>query len=148
MFLASKKILKERMPSWHPPDSDSGMVRDDESTIIKVNNDANACFFRIPLDYFLHPQNHHNPLHSVVSRLHPPPVEYVGYSKHASFTDTVTGIRHSVGSIATPSTTYFAVRFAAAHDDAHEFRWCSWLPRNGRHHVIMFLHFPSIISQL
>ena len=27
------------MPSWHPPDSDSGIVRDDES-IIKVHNDA------------------------------------------------------------------------------------------------------------
>ena len=38
------------MPSWHPPDCDSGMVQDDESTI-KVHNDANACFFRIPLDY-------------------------------------------------------------------------------------------------
>ena len=39
-----------RMPSWHPPDSDSGMVRDDESTIT-VHNDTNTCFFRIPLDY-------------------------------------------------------------------------------------------------
>ena len=38
------------MPSWHPPDSDSRMVQDDESTL-KVHNDANACFFRIPLDY-------------------------------------------------------------------------------------------------
>ena len=38
------------MPSWHPSDSESGMVQDEESTI-KVNNDANACFFRIPLDY-------------------------------------------------------------------------------------------------
>ena len=27
-----------RMPSWHPPDSDSGMVQDD-------HNDANVCFF-------------------------------------------------------------------------------------------------------
>ena len=95
-----------------------------------------------------HSLNHHNPLHSVVTRLRPPPVEYVGHSKHACFTDTVTGTRHSVGFIATPSTTDFAVRFAAAPDDIHEFRWCSWLPRNGRHHVLMFLHFPSIISQL
>ncbi len=38
------------MPSWHPPDSDSGMVQEGESTI-KLHNDANACFFRIPL-YF------------------------------------------------------------------------------------------------
>ena len=27
------------MPSWHPPDTDSGSVQDDES-IIKVHNDA------------------------------------------------------------------------------------------------------------
>ena len=38
------------MLSWHPSDSDSGMVQDDESSI-KVHNDANACFFWIPLDY-------------------------------------------------------------------------------------------------
>ena len=31
------------MPSWHPPDSDSGMVQDDES-IIKVHNIAKTCF--------------------------------------------------------------------------------------------------------
>ena len=30
----------------------------------------------------------------------------------------------------------------------HEFRWCSWLPRNCRHHVLVFLNFPSIISEL
>ena len=35
-----------------------------------------------------------------MSRLRPPPVEYVGYSKYASFTDTVAGTRHSIGSIA------------------------------------------------
>ena len=49
LLLASEKH-SSRMPSWHPPDSDSGMVRDDESTI-QVHNDANACFFWIPLDY-------------------------------------------------------------------------------------------------
>ena len=38
------------MPSWHSPDSDSGMVQDDESTI-KVHNNAKSCFFWIPLDY-------------------------------------------------------------------------------------------------
>ena len=31
------------MPSWHPPDSDSGMVQDDES-IIKVHNNAKTRF--------------------------------------------------------------------------------------------------------
>ena len=31
------------MPSWHPPDSDSGSVQDDES-IIKVHNDAKIRF--------------------------------------------------------------------------------------------------------
>ena len=31
------------MPSWHPPDSDSGMVQDDESTI-KVHNNAETRF--------------------------------------------------------------------------------------------------------
>ena len=31
------------MPSWHPPDSDSGSVQDDES-IIKVHNDAKTRF--------------------------------------------------------------------------------------------------------
>ena len=36
--LASKKFFS-RMPSWHPPDSDSGSVQDDES-IIKVCNYA------------------------------------------------------------------------------------------------------------
>ena len=50
-FRSLKK--SSRMPSWHPPDSDSGMVQDDETTI-KVHNDANACFFRIPLDYCVH----------------------------------------------------------------------------------------------
>ena len=94
------------------------------------------------------PQIHQNPLHSIVSRLRPPPVEQVGYCKHASFADTVASTQHSIGSIATPSTTYFALRFAAATDDVHEFRWCSWFPRNGRHCVLMFLKFPSIISQL
>ena len=53
------------------------------------------------------PQNHHDPLHSVVSRLRPRPVDYVGYSKHASFMDIAAGTRHSTGYIATPSTTYF-----------------------------------------
>ena len=48
--LAISPTFPSRMPSWHPPDSDSGMVQDDESTI-KVHNNANACFFRIPLDY-------------------------------------------------------------------------------------------------
>ena len=72
----------------------------------------------------------------------------MGYSKHASFADTVDSTRHSIGSIATPSTTDFALRFAATTDDVHEFRWCSWLLRNGRHCVLMFLKFPSIISQL
>ena len=72
----------------------------------------------------------------------------MGYSRHASFADTVTGTRHSIGSIARPSTTDFALRFAAAPDDVHEFRWCRWLPRNGRHHMLMFLNFPSIFSQL
>ena len=70
------------------------------------------------------------------------------YSKHDSFGNTVASTRHSIGSIATPSTIQFALRFAAAPDDVHEFRWCSWLPRNDRHHVLMFLNFPSIISQL
>ena len=42
-----------------------------------------------------------------MSRLPPPPVEYVGYSKHASFTDTAAGTRHYIGSLATPSTTDF-----------------------------------------
>ena len=41
-FLASKKH-SSRMPSWHPPDSDSGSVQDDES-IIKVHNDAKPRF--------------------------------------------------------------------------------------------------------
>ena len=68
------------------------------------------------------PQIHQNPLHSLVSRLRPPRVEYEGYSKHASFTDTVAGTRHSIGSIATPSTTDFILLFAAAPDDVHEFR--------------------------
>ena len=49
MLLTSKQN-SSRMPSWHPPDSESGMVQDDESTI-KVHNDTNVCFFRIPLDY-------------------------------------------------------------------------------------------------
>ena len=31
------------MPSWHPPDSDSGSVQDNES-IIKVHNDAKTRF--------------------------------------------------------------------------------------------------------
>ena len=100
------------------------------------------------INHSLPPQIHQNPLHSVVSHLRPPPVEYEGYSRHASSTDTVAGTRHSIGSVATPSTTDFILLFAAAPDDVHEFRWCSWLPRNGRHHVLMFLHFPSIISQL
>ena len=47
-FFLTSKQNSSRMPSWHPPDSDSGMVQDDESTI-KVHNNANACFFRIPL---------------------------------------------------------------------------------------------------
>ena len=51
LFLTSNKN-SSRMPSWHPPDSDSGMVQDDDSTI-KVHNNANACFFRIPLDYYV-----------------------------------------------------------------------------------------------
>ncbi len=38
LFLPSKKNAS-KMPSWHPPDSDSGSVQDDES-IIKVHNDA------------------------------------------------------------------------------------------------------------
>ena len=38
LFLPSKKN-SSRMPSWHPPDSDSVSVQDDES-IIKVHNDA------------------------------------------------------------------------------------------------------------
>ena len=42
LFLPSKKN-SSRMPSWHPPDSDSGSVRDDES-IIKVHNDAKTRF--------------------------------------------------------------------------------------------------------
>ena len=46
------------MPSWHPPDSESGMVQDDESTI-QVHNDADACFFRIPLDYIRRRQLRH-----------------------------------------------------------------------------------------
>ena len=41
LFLPSKK--SSRMPSWHPPDSDSGSVQDDES-IIKVHNDAKTRF--------------------------------------------------------------------------------------------------------
>ena len=72
----------------------------------------------------------------------------MGYSKHASLADAVASTRHSIGSIATPFTTDFGLRFAAATDDVHEFRWCSWLPRNGSHHVLMFLNFPSIISEL
>ena len=72
----------------------------------------------------------------------------MGYCKHASFPDTVASTQHSIWSIATPSTTDFALRFAAATGDVHEFRWCSWLPRNDRHCVLMFLKFPSIISQL
>ena len=32
------------VPSWHPADSDSGLLKDDESTK-KVHNDAIACFF-------------------------------------------------------------------------------------------------------
>ena len=100
----------------------------------------------ISINHSLPPQIHQNPLHSVVGRLRPPPVEYVGYSKHASFTDTVAGTRQSIGSIATPSTTDFALLFVAAPDDVHAFRWCSQLPRDGRHHVLMFLpSFPSII---
>ena len=35
--------ISSRMPSWHPPDSDSGMVQDDES-IVKVHNDAETRF--------------------------------------------------------------------------------------------------------
>ena len=50
ILLLTSKTNSSRMPSWHPPDSDSGMVQDDESTK-KVHNNANACFFRIPLDY-------------------------------------------------------------------------------------------------
>ena len=42
MLLASTKN-SSRMPSWHPPDSDSGMVQDDES-IIKVHNIAKTRF--------------------------------------------------------------------------------------------------------
>ena len=41
-LLASKKN-SSRMPSWHPPDSDSGSVHDHES-IIKVHNDAKTRF--------------------------------------------------------------------------------------------------------
>ena len=33
------------MSSGHPPNSDSGTVQDDESTI-NAHNDANACFFQ------------------------------------------------------------------------------------------------------
>ena len=36
-------FFSSRMPSWHPPDSDSGMVQDDESTI-KVHNNAKTRF--------------------------------------------------------------------------------------------------------
>ena len=42
LFLPSKKN-SSRMPSWHPPDSDSVSVQDDES-IIKVHNDAKTRF--------------------------------------------------------------------------------------------------------
>ena len=42
LFLTSKKN-SSRMPSWHPPDSDSGMVQDDESTI-KFHNNAKTRF--------------------------------------------------------------------------------------------------------
>ena len=55
--------------------------------------------------------------------------------------------RTSIGSIATHSTADVALRFAAAPDDVDEFRWSSWLPRNGRHQVLVFLHFPSTINQ-
>ena len=57
------------MPSWHPPDSDSGMVQDDESTI-KVHNNANACFFKIPLDY-----NDFDTIHGRPARIHTAPAE-------------------------------------------------------------------------
>ena len=36
-----------RISIWHPPDSNSGMVQDDESTI-NVHNDAKSCLFWIP----------------------------------------------------------------------------------------------------
>ena len=52
------------------------------------------------------------------------------------------------GHTATPFATDFALRFAAEADDVHELRWCSWLPRNSRHHVLILFHFSSIISQL
>ena len=42
LFLTSK-FFSSRMASWHPPDSDSGMVQDDESTI-KVHNNAKTRF--------------------------------------------------------------------------------------------------------
>ncbi len=72
------------------------------------------------INHSLHPQINQNPLHSLVSRLRPPPVEYEGYSKHPSFTDTVAGTRHSIGSITAPSTTDFVLLFfAAATDDVH-----------------------------
>ena len=42
LFLTCKKN-SSRISSWHQPDSDSGMVQDDESTI-KVHNDAKTPF--------------------------------------------------------------------------------------------------------
>ena len=45
LFLAPKQI-SSRMPSWHPPDSDSGSVQDDKS-IIKIHNDAKTRFSRL-----------------------------------------------------------------------------------------------------
>ena len=42
LFFASKKN-SPRVPSWHPADSDSGLLKADESTK-KVHNDAIACF--------------------------------------------------------------------------------------------------------
>ena len=42
-FVLASKKNSSRMPSWHPPDSDSGMVQDDESTI-KVHNNAKTRF--------------------------------------------------------------------------------------------------------
>ena len=56
------------------------------------------------------PQDHQNPLHSVVSRLRPPPVESVDYNNHAYFTDTASGTRHSIGSVATIRALPFALQ--------------------------------------
>ena len=42
------------------------------------------------------PQDHHNPLHSVVSGFRPPPVESADYNDHASFTDVASCSVHDI----------------------------------------------------